>query len=210
MAAPKDDVDNARDRRRVHPSSGRSTSSTARSRYRVLAYREAAKVIRQSPVSIAELTRAGRVTELPGIGKTIEEKIVALLETGSIPSADKLKAKFPPSLVEVTLIPGLGAKTVRRLLRRARHRDARRPARGDRRAERIRGAQGARPEGRGEHRRAAREARRRGAVGARAALRRAAGGRAAGRGPARAPGLATRSTSPAPPGAWPRPARTST
>jgi DNA polymerase (family 10) len=83
--------------------------------YRVLAYREAAKVIRQSPVSIAELTRAGRVTELPGIGKTIEEKIVALLESGSIPSADKLKAKFPPSLVEVTLIPGLGAKTVRRL-----------------------------------------------------------------------------------------------
>ena len=83
--------------------------------YRVLAYREAAKVIRQSPVSIAELTRVGRVTELPGIGKTIEEKIVALLETGSIPSADKLKAKFPPSLVEVTLIPGLGAKTVRRL-----------------------------------------------------------------------------------------------
>ena len=83
--------------------------------YRVLAYRDAAKVIRQSPVSIAELTRAGRVTELPGIGKTIEEKIVSLLETGSIPSADKLKAKFPPSLVEVTLIPGLGAKTVRRL-----------------------------------------------------------------------------------------------
>src|SRR5918996_2736849 len=83
--------------------------------YRVLAYREAAKVIRQCPVSIAELTRAGRVTELQGIGKTIEEKIVALLETGSIPSADKLKAKFPPSLVEVTLIPGLGAKTVRRL-----------------------------------------------------------------------------------------------
>jgi DNA polymerase (family X) len=83
--------------------------------YRVLAYRDAAKVIRQSPVSIAELTRAGRVTELPGIGKTIEEKIVSLLATGSIPTADKLKAKFPPSLVEVTLIPGLGAKTVRRL-----------------------------------------------------------------------------------------------
>jgi DNA polymerase (family X) len=83
--------------------------------YRVLAYRDAAKVIRQSPVSIAELTRAGRVTELPGVGKTIEEKISALLDSGSIPSADKLKAKFPPSLVEVTLIPGLGAKTVRRL-----------------------------------------------------------------------------------------------
>ena len=84
-------------------------------RYRVLAYRDAAKVIRESPVSIAELSRAGRVTELPGIGKTIAEKIETLLETGSIPSADRLKEKYPPSLVEVTRVPGLGAKTVRRL-----------------------------------------------------------------------------------------------
>ncbi len=83
--------------------------------YRVLAYRDAAKAIRQSPVSIAELARAGKVTELAGIGKTTEEKILALLEGGSIPSADKLKKKYPPSLVEVTMVPGLGAKTVRRL-----------------------------------------------------------------------------------------------
>lgn len=83
--------------------------------YRVLAYREAARVIRQSPVSVEELARAGRATELPGIGKTLETKIVTLLDTGEIPSAAKLKAKFPASLVEVTRIPGLGAKTARRL-----------------------------------------------------------------------------------------------
>jgi len=84
-------------------------------RYRVLAYREAARVIRQSPVSVAELARAGRATELPGIGKTLEQKIIALLDTGEIPSAAKLKRKFPPSLVEVTRVPGVGAKTARRL-----------------------------------------------------------------------------------------------
>ena len=84
-------------------------------RYRVNAYRDAARVVRQSPVSVEELARAGRATELPGIGKTLEEKIVTLLDTGAIPSAEKLKAKFPPSLVEVTRIPGLGAKTARRL-----------------------------------------------------------------------------------------------
>src|SRR5919198_1725164 len=83
-------------------------------RYRVLAYREAARVIRQSPVSVAELAEAGRATELPGIGKTLEEKIVTLLETGEIPSATKLKRKFPVSLVEVTRVPGVGAKTARR------------------------------------------------------------------------------------------------
>jgi DNA polymerase (family 10) len=84
-------------------------------RYRVLAYREAARVIRQSPVSVEELARAGRATELPGIGKTLEQKIVALLDTGEIPAAAKLKRKFPPSLIEVTMIPGVGSKTARRL-----------------------------------------------------------------------------------------------
>jgi DNA polymerase (family 10) len=84
-------------------------------RYRVLAYREAARVIRQSPVSVEELTRAGRATDLPGVGKTLEQKIVALLDTGEIPAAVKLKGKFPVSLVEVTRVPGVGAKTARRL-----------------------------------------------------------------------------------------------
>jgi DNA polymerase (family 10) len=84
-------------------------------RYRVNAYKEAARVIRQSPVSVEELARKGRATELPGIGETLQEKIVTLLDTGSIPSADKLKAKFPASLVEVTRLPGVGAKTARRL-----------------------------------------------------------------------------------------------
>jgi DNA polymerase (family X) len=84
-------------------------------RYRVLAYREAARVIRQSPVSVEELARAGRATELAGIGETLQQKIVDLLDTGEIPAAAKLKAKYPASLIEVTRIPGLGAKTVRRL-----------------------------------------------------------------------------------------------
>ena len=83
--------------------------------YRVIAYREAARVIRDSPVSVEELTRSGRVTELPGVGKTLEEKILALLDTGSIPAAEKLKQRFPTSLIEVTYVPGLGARTARRL-----------------------------------------------------------------------------------------------
>ena len=84
-------------------------------RYRVLAYKEAARVIRQSPVSVEELALAGRATELPGIGATLQDKIVALVETGEIPSATKLKRRFPASLVEVTRLPGVGAKTARRL-----------------------------------------------------------------------------------------------
>jgi DNA polymerase (family X) len=84
-------------------------------RYRVLAYSTAAKAIRESPVSVEELARAGKATEIPGVGKTLAEKIDALLDTGEIPAAVKLKAKFPPTLVEVTRVPGIGPKTARLL-----------------------------------------------------------------------------------------------
>ena len=83
--------------------------------HRVLAYRNAAKAIREAGASVADMTQAGTVTELPGIGKTIEEKLKTLLDTGSIPSAEKLKAKYPPGLVEITRLPGLGPKRARKL-----------------------------------------------------------------------------------------------
>jgi DNA polymerase (family 10) len=83
--------------------------------HRVVAYRNAAKAIREAGVSVAELARAGRAAEIPGIGKTLAEKITALLDTGTIPAAEKLKAKFPRGLVEVTRIPGLGPKRARKL-----------------------------------------------------------------------------------------------
>src|ERR671930_357981 len=83
--------------------------------HRVVAYRTAAKAVRESTVSIATLTREGRVTELPGIGKTLEEKIQSLLDTGSIPAVEKLRAKFPPGLLDLTRLPGLGPKRARKL-----------------------------------------------------------------------------------------------
>ena len=84
-------------------------------KYRVLAYGTAAKAIRESPVSVAELAAQGRATEVPGVGKTLAEKIDALIATGEIPAAVKLKARFPPTLIEVTRVPGVGPKTARRL-----------------------------------------------------------------------------------------------
>jgi DNA polymerase (family X) len=83
--------------------------------YRVVAYRNAAKAIREAGVSVAELAKQGRAEELAGVGGTIAEKIDALLETGTIPSADKLKQRIPAGLVEVTRIPGLGPKRAKLL-----------------------------------------------------------------------------------------------
>jgi DNA polymerase (family X) len=83
--------------------------------HRIVAYRNAAKAVRDAPVSVTAMARAGRATELPGIGATIQEKVLALADDGAIPAAVKLRAKFPPGLIEITRLPGLGPKRARRL-----------------------------------------------------------------------------------------------
>ncbi|HEY5192327.1 MAG TPA: PHP domain-containing protein [Solirubrobacteraceae bacterium] len=83
--------------------------------HRVLAYRGAARSVREAPVSVAELARAGRATELAGIGATLEQKILALLDTGTIPAAEKLRAKVPAGLIAITRLPSLGPKRARLL-----------------------------------------------------------------------------------------------
>jgi len=83
--------------------------------HRVVAYRTAAKAVRDASSSVAALARAGRATELSGIGATLQQKLEALVETGDIPQAVALREKFPAGLIEMTRLPGLGPKRARRL-----------------------------------------------------------------------------------------------
>src|SRR5450755_1905288 len=83
--------------------------------HRIVAYRNAAKAVRDAPVSVTALAREGRATELPGIGGIIQEKVLALADDGAIPATLKLRAKFPAGLLEITRLPGLGPKRARRL-----------------------------------------------------------------------------------------------
>lgn len=83
--------------------------------YRVIAYRNAARSIRDASVSVAELTRKGEATTLTGIGKTLETKLQALVEDGAMTQSVKLREKFPPGLLRVMHLPGFGPKRARRL-----------------------------------------------------------------------------------------------
>jgi DNA polymerase (family X) len=83
--------------------------------HRVLAYRNAAKSIREASVSVAALARAGRATELPGIGATLQQKIITLLDTGTTPSTERMRTQFPAGLIAITRLPGLGPKRARLL-----------------------------------------------------------------------------------------------
>jgi DNA polymerase (family 10) len=112
--------------------------------HRVVAYRTAAKTVREAAVSVAALARAGRATELPGIGDTLQEKILALLDTGTIPAAERLRAKFPAGLIAITRLPGLGPKRAR-LLHSELGIDSPRALRDAALAQRLRGVRGLGP-----------------------------------------------------------------
>jgi DNA polymerase (family X) len=83
--------------------------------FRVLAYRRAATRIRETAGSVAELALAGRAKELNGIGKTIEEKIVQVVEDGEMHALTKRKQIIPPEVVLFMRLPGLGPKTAARI-----------------------------------------------------------------------------------------------
>jgi DNA polymerase (family X) len=85
------------------------------STYQVLAYRRAATTIRESARPVAELAAQGRAKDLPGIGKTIEEKIVQAAEKGEIEALTKQRALVPGDVVSFMQLPGLGPKTARRI-----------------------------------------------------------------------------------------------
>ena len=83
--------------------------------FRVLAYRRAAQRIRETAGSVAELALSGRAKELSGIGKTIEEKIVQVVEDGEMHALTKRKNIVPPEVVLFMRLPGLGPKTAARI-----------------------------------------------------------------------------------------------
>jgi DNA polymerase (family X) len=85
------------------------------STYQVLAYRRAATTIRESARPVAELAAEGRAKDLPGIGTTIEAKIVQVAETGEIEALTKQRKLVPDEVVSFMGLPGLGPKTARRI-----------------------------------------------------------------------------------------------
>jgi DNA polymerase (family 10) len=85
--------------------------------FRVIAYRRAATRVRETAASIAELALAGRAKELPGIGGTIEAKIVELTETGQMTALEKRRAEVPGEVTQFLRLPGLGPKTAARIWR---------------------------------------------------------------------------------------------
>ena len=83
--------------------------------FRVIAYRRAATRIRETPSPVAELALAGRATDLPGVGKTIEQKVVEVVEDGEMHALTKRRQQVPVGVVDFLRLPGVGPKTAARI-----------------------------------------------------------------------------------------------
>ena len=80
--------------------------------FKIRAYTRAAQAIRSLTEELGALRQRGPLTNLPGIGKSIADKIEELLDTGKCKFHRDLLAEFPPEMIDLLRIPEVGPKTV--------------------------------------------------------------------------------------------------
>ena len=79
--------------------------------FRLRAYRNGARVIRDLPQAVASLVESGSdLTKLDGIGKGVAEKCHELIETGRLSQMDEILETVPESVLDLLNVPGLGPK----------------------------------------------------------------------------------------------------
>ena len=83
--------------------------------FKVRAYTNAARAIETFGANVSSFQDEEAVAKIPGIGKSIALKIKELSETGSLKYFQELTAEFPPGVLELFSLPGLGAKKIKAL-----------------------------------------------------------------------------------------------
>jgi len=80
--------------------------------FRVRAYRNGARTVRDhsEPMQAIAEDSNRKLTDIPGVGKDLAEKIVTLCATGTVPLLEELQAQVPQSVLTLLRIPGMGPK----------------------------------------------------------------------------------------------------
>ncbi len=78
--------------------------------YKYMAFEKAAASVENAP-PLADLVATGEHLKLPGIGKSIGAVVEQLIRTGKADALDELHQRFPPSIMEVLSVSGIGVKT---------------------------------------------------------------------------------------------------
>jgi len=79
--------------------------------FKIRAYRSAAEAVATWPDAVARLDEK-QLRELPGIGKDLAARIRELADTGACRYHQQLLDEFPPSILDLLRLQGVGPKTV--------------------------------------------------------------------------------------------------
>lgn len=85
------------------------------SSFRTISYKNAARALLQMGEDLKTVVEAGRLGQVPGIGDSMRAKIETMVRTGELPQLIELRSKFPPGVIEMLRLPGLGPKKVKAL-----------------------------------------------------------------------------------------------
>jgi len=85
--------------------------------FKFMAYERAAETL-ENAAPLGAGVDATRLTELPGVGKTIAARIATLAQTGTDPYLEELRGKYPSTLLELLGVQGVGMKTAQQLFER--------------------------------------------------------------------------------------------
>jgi DNA polymerase (family X) len=83
--------------------------------FKIRAYANAARSLETFGGSLPDLQDEEALAKIPGIGKSIAEKIKELAASGSLKYLEELRAEFPAAILELFSISGLGAKKIKAL-----------------------------------------------------------------------------------------------
>ena len=81
-------------------------------RFRIMAYERAAISIRDLKEDLAAIAEAGKLQEVPGIGKDLSEMIEEYIATQAMKRYTRECKGIPDELIDLMSIPGLGPKTL--------------------------------------------------------------------------------------------------
>lgn len=84
--------------------------------FRIRAYRNAADAVAHAPTRVADLP-VEELLKISGIGKDLANKIRELAESGSVQYHQELLQEFPPTVLDLLRLQGVGPKTVALLYR---------------------------------------------------------------------------------------------
>jgi DNA polymerase (family 10) len=83
--------------------------------FKIRAYANAARSLETFGDNLPNLQDEEALAKIPGIGKSIAEKIKEIAATGSLKYLEELRTEFPAAILELFSISGLGAKKIKAL-----------------------------------------------------------------------------------------------